>query len=111
SFSWAVKVRRRGRSDSSGDAADGAGTTVGLRDATVTASEVASIGFASMGMSVISFSALKSKFPGARCLTFIGTEGSPAWHEGSGLNVADRRRCLRVSDRVIVLLRPGNAGG
>ena len=32
-------------------------------------------------------------------------------HEGSGLNVADRRRCLRVSDRVIVLLRPGNAGG
>jgi len=48
-----VKVRRRGRSDSSGDAADGAGTTVGLRDATVTASEVASIGFAGMGMSVI----------------------------------------------------------
>ena len=53
SFSWAVKVRRRGRSDSSGDAADGAGTTVGLRDATVTASEVASIGFATMGMSGI----------------------------------------------------------
>src|SRR5271166_559477 len=40
-----------------------------------------------------------------------GNRWSPARHEGSGLNVADRRRCLRVSDRVIVLLKPGNAGG
>jgi hypothetical protein len=40
-----------------------------------------------------------------------GNRGRPVWHEGSGLNVADRRRCRRVSDRVILLLRPGNAGG
>jgi hypothetical protein len=31
--------------------------------------------------------------------------------EGSGLNVADRRRPRWVSDRVIVLLRLGNASG
>ena len=31
--------------------------------------------------------------------------------EGSGLNVAARRRHRWVSDRVIGLMRPGNAGG
>ncbi len=31
--------------------------------------------------------------------------------EGSGLNVADRRRSWRESDRVIGALMPGNAGG
>ena len=31
--------------------------------------------------------------------------------EGSGLNVAERRRSLRASDRVIRALMPGNAGG
>jgi hypothetical protein len=31
--------------------------------------------------------------------------------EGSGLNVAFRRRPERESDRVIVLMKPGNAGG
>ena len=31
--------------------------------------------------------------------------------EGSGLNGADRRRHRWVSDRVIVPLKPGNAGG
>src|SRR5450631_2527501 len=31
--------------------------------------------------------------------------------EGSGLNGADRRRHRWESDRVIVLLKPGNAGG
>jgi hypothetical protein len=31
--------------------------------------------------------------------------------EGSGLNGADRRRSRWESDRVIVLLNPGNAGG
>jgi hypothetical protein len=40
-----------------------------------------------------------------------GNRWRPVWHEGSGLHVADRRRCRRVSDRAIVLLRPGNAGG
>jgi len=31
--------------------------------------------------------------------------------EGSGLNVAVRRRSLRASDRVVRALMPGNAGG
>ena len=31
--------------------------------------------------------------------------------EGSGLNVAERRRLWRESDRVIRPLKPGNAGG
>jgi hypothetical protein len=31
--------------------------------------------------------------------------------EGSGLNGADGRRHRWVSDRVIVLLKPGNSGG
>ena len=31
--------------------------------------------------------------------------------EGSGLNVVAERRLCRVSDRVIVLLRVGNASG
>src|SRR5271168_4039197 len=50
-LSWAVNVRRRGRLESSGDAADGAGTTVGLRKPTVTAPPAGLIGFGSMGMS------------------------------------------------------------
>ena len=32
-------------------------------------------------------------------------------HEGSGLDAAFGRRCQRESDRVVVPLRPGNAGG
>ncbi len=40
-----------------------------------------------------------------------GNRWRPVWHEGSGLDVANRQRCRRVSDRVIVLPRPGNAGG
>src|SRR5271155_2091886 len=46
-LSWAVNVRRRGRLESSGDAADGAGTTVGLRKPTVTAPPAGLIGFGS----------------------------------------------------------------
>jgi hypothetical protein len=37
--------------------------------------------------------------------------GRPALGEGSGLNGALGRRLMRASDRVVVLLRPGNAGG
>jgi len=37
--------------------------------------------------------------------------GRPVWDEGSGLNSAARRWPARESDRVIVLLKPGNAGG
>jgi hypothetical protein len=40
-----------------------------------------------------------------------GNWGRPIMGEGSGLNVADRRRHRWVSDRVIVLLRLGNASG
>ena len=40
-----------------------------------------------------------------------GNWGRPAINEGSGLNVVAGRRLWRVSDRVIVLLKLGNAGG
>ena len=40
-----------------------------------------------------------------------GNRRRPAGHEGSGLNGVFGRRCRRESDRVIVMLRPGNAGG
>jgi hypothetical protein len=37
--------------------------------------------------------------------------GRPVTDEGSGLNEAARRRFVRGSDRVVVALKPGNAGG
>ena len=37
--------------------------------------------------------------------------GDPSVSEGSGLNVSERRRLWRESDRVIRPLKPGNAGG
>lgn len=40
-----------------------------------------------------------------------GNRGRPDVGEGSGLNVAIRRRLRRESDRVIRPLMPGNAGG
>jgi hypothetical protein len=40
-----------------------------------------------------------------------GNRGRPARHEGSGLGTAFGRWCRRESDRVVVPLRPGNAGG
>jgi hypothetical protein len=40
-----------------------------------------------------------------------GNWGRPVAGEGSGLDVVAERRLRRVSDRVIVLLRLGNAGG
>jgi hypothetical protein len=40
-----------------------------------------------------------------------GNWGRPAYGEGSGLNGAARCRPVRESDRVIVPLKPGNAGG
>ena len=40
-----------------------------------------------------------------------GNRGRPVWHEGSGLNVALGGGVSGDSDRVIVPLRPGNAGG
>ena len=37
--------------------------------------------------------------------------GETRFGEGSGLNVARRRRPERESDRVVVLMKPGNSGG
>ena len=40
-----------------------------------------------------------------------GNWGRPVMGEGSGLNGVAGRRYCRVSDRVIVPLKPGNSGG
>jgi hypothetical protein len=40
-----------------------------------------------------------------------GNWGRPVAGEGSGLNVVVGRRLRRVSDRVVILLRLGNASG
>src|SRR5215213_881355 len=76
SFSPAVNVRRLGRSDNSGLAAAGAGTTVGLRPSSVPAPAAALASTTLLGMTTIQLSyALKSKLPGDLCLIIIGTEG------------------------------------
>src|SRR3954466_7905988 len=76
SFSPAVNVRRLGRSDNSGLAAVGAGTTVGLRPSSVPAPTAACTSTTLLGMTTRQFSyALKSKLPGSLCLITIGTEG------------------------------------
>src|SRR4051812_34041665 len=69
-------VRRFGRSDSSGLAAAGAGTTVGLRPSSVSVPAAACASTTLLGMTTRQFSyALKSKLPGGLCLIIIGTEG------------------------------------
>src|SRR3954467_3583265 len=76
SFSPAVNVRRFGRSDSSGLAAAGAGTTVALRPPSMRAPAAACASTTLLGMTTRQFSyALKSKLPGGLCLIIIGTEG------------------------------------
>ena len=40
-----------------------------------------------------------------------GNWGRPVLGEGCGLNGAVRRRSARESDRVVVLMKPGNSGG
>src|SRR4051794_16499442 len=73
SFSPAVN----GRSDNSGLAAAGAGTTVGLRPSSVPAPAAAFVSATLLGMTTGQFSyALKSKLPGGLCLIIIGTEGN-----------------------------------
>src|SRR3954467_6002108 len=73
SFSPAVNVRRLGRSDNSGLAAAGAGTTVGLRPSSVPAPAAAFVSATLLGMTTRQFSyALKSKLPGRLCLIIIG---------------------------------------
>src|SRR3954471_17913280 len=76
SFSPAVNVRRLGRSDNSGLAAAGSGTTVGPRASSVPAPAAAFVSATLLGMTTRQFSyALKSKLPGRLCLIIIGTEG------------------------------------
>src|SRR4051812_38697443 len=66
SFSPAVNVRRLGRSDNSGLAAAGAGTTVGLRPSSVPVPAAVLASITLLGMTTRQFSyALKSKLPGA----------------------------------------------
>src|SRR5712671_3746758 len=77
-LSWAVNVRRRGRLESSGDAADGAGTTVGLRKPTVAAPPAGLIGFGSMGMSEMILLRPQVKYSRAKMSHFH-------WHGGPRL--------------------------
>src|SRR3954468_14922277 len=75
-LSPAVNVRRLGRSDNSGLAAAGAGTTGGLPPSSV-AAPAALASTTLLGMTTRQFSyALKSKLPGGLCLIIIGTEGT-----------------------------------
>src|SRR4051794_18885501 len=97
SFSPAVNVRRFGRSESSGSAAAGAGTTVGLRPSSVPAPAAALASTTLLGMTTRQFSyALKSKLPGGLCLIIIGTEGTvlpePDFHRLDRASFAWRTR-------------------
>ena len=47
----------------------------------------------------------------ARRDRWSGKRGRPVLDEGSGLNGAFRHRSMRESDRGVVPLKPGNAGG
>src|SRR3954453_142626 len=90
SFSPAVNVRRLGRSDNSGLAAAGAGTTVGLRPSSVPAPAAAFVSATLLGMTTRQFSyALKSKLPGRLCLIIIGTEGYAQVAEGANRRLTD----------------------
>src|SRR4051812_42655433 len=94
SFSPAVNVRRFGRSDSSGLAAAGAGTTVGLRPSSVPAPAAAFVSATLLGITTRQFSyALKSKLPAGLCLIIIGAEGDP-----SDLKRCSERRHERKED-------------
>src|SRR5450631_4607129 len=76
-LSCAVNVRRRGRSESSGDAAAGAETIVGLRPSSLSAPAATRVLLSLIGgitTGCLSY-ALKGKLPAGRCLIFIGTEG------------------------------------
>src|SRR5471030_790138 len=102
SLAWAVKLRRRGRSINSGDAATGPGTIVGLRPSSVPGPVSVEDSVSMFGITTRRCSyALKAKLPGGRCLTIVGTEGSAprrprpgrSCPPGSGRRVdADRHR-------------------
>src|SRR5208283_6193909 len=73
----AVNVRRRGRSKSSGDAAAGAETIVGLRPSSLSAPAAARVLLSliwDITTGCLSY-APKGKLPAGVCLIIIGTEG------------------------------------
>src|SRR5271157_3201363 len=76
-LSCAVYVRRRGRSESSGDAAGGAETIVGLRPSSLSAPPAARVLLSLIwGITIGCLTyALKGKLPAALCLILVGTEG------------------------------------
>src|SRR5271165_3205558 len=76
-LSCAVNVRRRGRSENSGDAAAGAETIVGLRPSSLSAPAAARVLLSLIwGITTGCLSyALKGKLPAGVCLIIIGTEG------------------------------------
>src|SRR5271169_3340271 len=77
-LSCAVKVRRRGRPKSSGDAAAGAETIFGLRPSSLSAPAAAGVLLSLIrGITTGCLSyALKGKLPAGLCLIIIGTEGN-----------------------------------
>src|ERR1035441_5766763 len=76
-LSCAVNMRRRGRSKSSGDAAAGAETIVGLRPSSLSAPAAARVLLSLIwGITTGCLSyAPKGKLPAGVCLIIIGTEG------------------------------------
>src|SRR5690349_8435847 len=98
-LSPAVNVRRLGRSDNSGLAVAGAGTTVGLRPSSVPAPATVLASTTLLGMTTRQLSyALKSKLPGSLCLIIIGTEGTVQRHLGH-TTAGMTRRYQRRRDR------------
>src|SRR5271165_400077 len=89
-FSAAVNVRRRGRSEISGSAAVGAGTTLGLRPPSVPPPTAADVSTAWFGMTTRhSPTDPEPKLHRVLCLIVIGTEGT----------TSDRYRQLPASGR------------
>src|SRR5450631_2069983 len=76
-LSCAVKARRRGRSKSSGDAAAGAETIVGLRPSSLSAQAAARVLLSLIRRITTGClsHALKGNLPAGLCLIIIGTEG------------------------------------
>ncbi|VTZ51886.1 hypothetical protein MPC4_500002 [Methylocella tundrae] len=80
-LSCAVNVRRRGRSENSGDAAAGAETIVGLRPSSISAPAAARVLLSLIGgitTGCLSY-APKAKLPAGLCLIILGTEGLSVW--------------------------------
>src|SRR5664279_3971138 len=88
SFSLAVNVRRRGRSESSGLAAAGAGTTVGLRPSAVPAPAAAIVCALVLGMTT-------RHSPAPSRVNFRGEFVSPSLAQRGGHRARHARRTCR----------------